>query len=1229
MSAGGPPTAAPSPTQVEQSQVRVTVLEARKLKSKDRNGLSDPVVYMKIRNRNFPQYTQTNHTTTIKKTLTPYWDEFFLFDLKMPREDFNHTQLVFDVYDANTVFRNELIGSYEFDLQRIHGNKGHEYHRQWIGITNFDKAGSEIQGYLRVSISALLPGEVPPSHEEGEDDEEVEGDDLQKMVLLPPQIPLTGYRLCLRCLRGAKLPDMDVGGGCDPFLRVLFGATRNETPVVRNNRDPIWNHELRLPVWTPTFSDEILVQLYDWDRASQDDFIASCSLRLTDVLMNELPPTWFHLYGPPRSSLRDSVAVTNKLLHKGERRPETAYLGRLLLSAVAKLDKDPQIGSVAIPAPANPMVAEYVFRCDLFQGSEFPLGGDRVQVVFHLGENNQCSKSVNARGTLCEFYQQFEDFKVVLPAEPNQLPDLIVDFLAKGTLSESRFGYLRIKLADIMGFTPRARWYQVLPDKLSASYKDGMVCGFLLAKSVSSFGFGHAADATRFKRMVVVKPRTQRFELRAFIYQGRNLAAADKTGSSDPYVRLLMGTAKGQTPHRNQTLFPLWYNVVQMAVDIPDDISMAQNLILQVWYQLLPTPPTTLPTVLDHDVADEDDMIGRLEIPVSKISRGRAPGEPKWMSLYMEDRNNQEGEVLAAFQLLPMEQAARVPVPDIRPPTKPCMVEVSVVGLRAAAGAKDPPSHPYIQFDLGELAPQRVTQPIDISTTQNHLQVLHFPMDLPLNSLYCPAINFTVFDKGLIKRQIGAGTIPLAPYLPWSNLELTELQTYLCWLSTVPRNAALLFTDGSFQQGQGGGAAAVLMTRDRTTAAAVRLPTGAGNGDAELAAMELAVATIKSARADGRLLPHQPVAICADSQYALGAAAGWTRIQFAHARVLALREALQAAKPVVLRYVPAHVDRIPGALVIPSIPGNQLADHLAEAALHGGPTDSRGIQATFPTQELCGPIGPAQWPSGPAESPLPFSHKFLTRSLLTALARLAHEEEEARNWLACPYAYHPLEPISARLCAAKCQAFWGVNQVKARLGGGRGSALCPFGCGTVETQSHLLGGCRHFRLFYVKRHDQVLRALARALTAAGLKVVVHDSAANARKATQIPEELLARIPAHLRHLRPDLLVCPGEGGPETPTVIELAVTTAARDEDLTGARDGKLAQYRDYCQAAGFDNRALLFGATGCIPGQSIRDLLQLVPGTEHKTLCEALRRISGDLTRSMLALFLMRGGQQ
>ncbi|KAJ4454082.1 hypothetical protein PAPYR_11301 [Paratrimastix pyriformis] len=135
--------------------------------------------------------------------------------------------------------------------------------------------------------------------------------------------------------------------------------------------------------------------------------------------------------------------------------------------------------------------------------------------------------------------------------------------------------------------------------------------------------------------------------------------------------------------------------------------------------------------------------------------------------------------------------------------------------------------------------------------------------------------------------------------------------------------------------------------------------------------------------------------------------------------------------------------------------------------------------------------------------------------------------------------------------------------------------------------------------------------------------VAGGNAANARKATRSRRSSRRESRPTCATSDPTCWCAPARAG--DPTVIELAVTTAVRDEDLAKARDGKLAQYRGYCQAAGFDNRALLFGATGCIPGQSVRDLLQLVPGTEHKTLCEALRRISGDLTRSILALFLMR----
>ena len=93
------------------------------------------------------------------------------------------------------------------------------------------------------------------------------------------------------------------------------------------------------------------------------------------------------------------------------------------------------------------------------------------------------------------------------------------------------------------------------------------------------------------------------------------------------------------------------------------------------------------------------------------------------------------------------------------------------------------------------------------------------------------------------------------------------------------------------------------------------------------------------------------------------------------------------------------------------------------------------------------------------------------------------------------------------------------------------------------------------------------------------------------------------------------------------TVLEVGVTTAVREEDLDRAWDEKQAQYREYCQGAGFDNRVLLFGATGCIPARTIRELQPLVPPTKRKAMHRALTGISRALTRDMFALFHMRAG--
>ena len=71
--------------------------------------MSDPVCYVRC-------CGESQHTTIEKKTLSPYWEQMFFFNLKLGRQQFLDAKLQFQVYNANTFRRNELIGSYEFDL---------------------------------------------------------------------------------------------------------------------------------------------------------------------------------------------------------------------------------------------------------------------------------------------------------------------------------------------------------------------------------------------------------------------------------------------------------------------------------------------------------------------------------------------------------------------------------------------------------------------------------------------------------------------------------------------------------------------------------------------------------------------------------------------------------------------------------------------------------------------------------------------------------------------------------------------------------------------------------------------------------------------------------------------------------------------------------------------------------------------------------------------------------
>ncbi|MEJ1272655.1 RAS p21 protein activator 4 [Cricetulus griseus] len=90
------------------SRLRCSVLEARDLAPKDRNGASDPFVRVHYNGR-------TRETSVVKKSCFPRWNETFEFDL----EEGSAEALSVEAWDWDLVSRNDFLGKVVVNIQRL------------------------------------------------------------------------------------------------------------------------------------------------------------------------------------------------------------------------------------------------------------------------------------------------------------------------------------------------------------------------------------------------------------------------------------------------------------------------------------------------------------------------------------------------------------------------------------------------------------------------------------------------------------------------------------------------------------------------------------------------------------------------------------------------------------------------------------------------------------------------------------------------------------------------------------------------------------------------------------------------------------------------------------------------------------------------------------------------------------------------------------------------------
>eukprot|EP01083_Nonionella_stella_P268466 907578_1 len=368
-------------------QVQLHIIEGRDLAGKDSGGTSDPVVTITI-------FDKKKSTKIKSRTKNPRWDQVLYFELNgLEPDELSRGKALIEVFDADIISRNDLIGTFEFDLSWIYYKKNHEIYNQWIALANMEEEEEEdaddeskedgidgIEGYLKLSITILGTGDEQYIHDEEE--ELAKEDKLESgMILISPGIEQTPHLLTIKIYEARYLTKTDddtildkmmkrTGAkNLDPFFYVEYAGVRLRSKKYLGI-SPKTQVEFRIPIMEPVFSKNIVINVLDYDKLSRNDRIACLKLNYVELKKNYnmyMEPCWQYLYGAPRGYQSGYARKMNKGLVEGSN-----YRGQLFMEAKVEECKKKQRKKVtedinALQDNETPKMIEYYLRCDLYE----------------------------------------------------------------------------------------------------------------------------------------------------------------------------------------------------------------------------------------------------------------------------------------------------------------------------------------------------------------------------------------------------------------------------------------------------------------------------------------------------------------------------------------------------------------------------------------------------------------------------------------------------------------------------------------------------------------------------------------------------------------------------------------------------------------------------------------------------------------------------------------------
>ncbi|KAH8298574.1 hypothetical protein KR044_012149 [Drosophila immigrans] len=165
--------------------------------------------------------------------------------------------------------------------------------------------------------------QVPPMC--GADISEVRG----KLLLY---VELKGNNLKVDIKEAANLIPMDTNGFSDPYVAVQMhpdrsGRTKKKTKTIQKNLNPVFNETFTFELQPQDRDKRLLIEIWDWDRTSRNDFMGSFSFSLEE-LQKEPIDGWYkflsqvegeHYNIPCVDVINDMARLRDEVQH--ERKP--------------------------------------------------------------------------------------------------------------------------------------------------------------------------------------------------------------------------------------------------------------------------------------------------------------------------------------------------------------------------------------------------------------------------------------------------------------------------------------------------------------------------------------------------------------------------------------------------------------------------------------------------------------------------------------------------------------------------------------------------------------------------------------------------------------------------------------------------------------------------------------------------------------------------------------------